>query len=186
MAVIIMEAILMHIFQARSRHNANFKLRNKKRIIKSVNKFLNTDLDNFSHGDNIEKIFKKLSVEELRNFLADIIINLIRSKKINSKNKLFEEYYMIAIDMTQTQKFKTNQLNGKKIKGLSFQTTNGKTTYSRKVVEAKMLLFNKLILPVMSEFVSNDDSVNDEFKKQDCELKAAYRLIDRLKKNFRG
>ncbi len=183
MAVIVVEAVLMHIFNAKSRHNANFKLR-KKKIVKAVNKFLKTNLDNLSHGDNIEKIFKKLSVKELQDFLADIIINLIRSKKINPANMLFGEYYMIAIDMTQTQKFATNKLNGKTIRGLSFQTNNGKTIYSRKVVEAKLLLFNKLSLPVMTEFISNDDSVNDEFKKQDCELKAAYRLIDKLKKNF--
>ncbi len=183
MAVIVMEAVLMHLLNARSRYNANFKLR-KKTIVKAVNKFLKTNLNTLSHGDNIEKIFKKLSVQELQNFLTDIIINLIRSKKINPKNILFGKYYMIAIDMTQTQKFATNKLNGKTIKGLSFQTNNGKTTYSRKVVEAKLLLFNKLSLSVMTEFISNADSVNGEFKKQDCELKAAYRLIDKLKKKF--
>ena len=187
LAVIIMEAILIHIFNAKSRHNGNFKLR-KKKIVDAVNKFLKTKLDTLSHGDNIEKIFKKLSVQELQDFLSDIIFNLIRSKKIKPEDMLFDKYYLIAIDMTQTQTFKTNQLNGKTIKGLLFQTNNGKTTYSRKVVEAKLLLPNKMSLPLMTEFVSNDDSdeEDDEIKKQDCELKAAYRLMDKLKQKFPG
>jgi hypothetical protein len=177
-----MEGILIHLLNTGSRYNINYKLKHKK-ITDSVNKFLGTDLERLSHGDNIEKIFKKLNPKELQNFLTDIIKYLIRSKKIKAENKLFEKYFMIAIDMTQTHKLNKNILqSGEKIKGLSFQKSNGKIVYSRKVVEAKLLLFNKLSLPIMTEFISNKDE--KEFEKQDCELTAAYRLMDKLKKQY--
>jgi len=183
MAVIIIEAILVHLLNTGSRHNINYKLQHKN-IIDAVNKFTNTELETFSHGDNVEKIFKKLSVKELQEFLSTIMTDVIRSKKIKPKDMLFGEYYMIAIDMTQTQKLTIDELNGKKIEGLLYQDNNGTITYSRKVVEAKLLLFNKLSLPLMSEFVRNDDTVDGVFIKQDCELKAAYRLMDKIKKRW--
>ena len=51
------------------------------------------------------------------------------------------------------------------------------------VLEAKITLFNNGIsIPLATEFVRNSDTVNDEFRKQNCELNAAYRLIPKLKK----
>ncbi len=188
MAVIIMEAVLLHLLDSGSRNDANSKFQ-KKQIVKAVSKYFKIDLDKLSHLDNVEKIFQKLSVEELQNFLIDIIKKLIRSKKIKPtsfpiENFITEKYFIIAIDMTQTQKFKTNISHGKTIKGLLFQTVNGKKNYFRRAVEAKLLLPNKMSLPIMTEFVSNDDYENGKFTKQDCELKAAYRLMDKLKVKF--
>jgi len=179
-----MEGILMHLLSVGSKNNLNYRLQNEK-IIKSVNKFLGTELNQFSKSDNLEKIYKKISVQEMKDFLSNIIQYLIKSKKIKKKNLLLNEYYMIGIDMTQTHKLNTNKLqSGKEIKGLLFQKSNGKKIYSRKVVEAKLLLFNGLSIPLMSEFVRNDDSVDGKFIKQDCELNAAYRLIDNIKKEY--
>jgi len=174
----------MHLLSVGSKNNLNYRLQNEK-IIKSVNKFLGTELNQFSKSDNLEKIYKKISVQEMKDFLSNIIQYLIKSKKIKKKNLLLNEYYMIGIDMTQTHKLNTNKLqSGKEIKGLLFQKSNGKKIYSRKVVEAKLLLFNGLSIPLMSEFVRNDDSVDGKFIKQDCELNAAYRLIDNIKKEY--
>jgi len=179
-----MEGILMHLLSVGSKNNLNYRLQDEK-IIKSVNKFLGTELNQFSKSDNLEKIYKKISVQEMKDFLSNIIQYLIKSKKIKKKNLLLNEYYMIGIDMTQTHKLNTNKLqSGKEIKGLLFQKSNGKKIYSRKVVEAKLLLFNGLSIPLMSEFVRNDDSVDGKFIKQDCELNAAYRLIDNIKKEY--
>lgn len=174
----------MHLLSVGSKNNLNYRLQDEK-IIKSVNKFLGTELNQFSKSDNLEKIYKKISVQEMKDFLSNIIQYLIKSKKIKKKNLLLNEYYMIGIDMTQTHKLNTNKLqSGKEIKGLLFQKSNGKKIYSRKVVEAKLLLFNGLSIPLMSEFVRNDDSVDGKFIKQDCELNAAYRLIDNIKKEY--
>jgi hypothetical protein len=187
MEFIILEAILLFIFGSKSRGKANYKFNLKQTIIKNVNRYLKTDNEKFSHFDNVEKIFKKLKVGDLENFLVDIIIKLIRDKKINSKsNLLLGKYYLVAIDMTQTQEFKSDEMNGKKIEGLLSQkiNENGDKVWFRRVVEAKLILLNKCVISLKTEFVRNDDSVDGKYIKQDCELKAAYRLFDKLKKTF--
>ena len=90
---------------------------------------------------------------------------------------------MITFDMTRTHRLYSSATNkGKKIKGILWEEKNGVKYYYRAVLEAKITLFNGLSIPLSTKFVRNTDAVNDEFKKQDCELKAAYRLIPKLKK----
>ncbi|MCF2939592.1 hypothetical protein L1N85_14300 [Paenibacillus alkaliterrae] len=50
------------------------------------------------------------------------------------------------------------------------------------LLEAKSVFPNGLVLPLMSEFL--DNTVDEVSSKQDCELKAFYRLADRLKAAF--
>jgi hypothetical protein len=57
----------------------------------------------------------------------------------------------------------------------------GKTIYRHAVLEAKLVTPNGLALSVASEFVENTDPKES---RQDCELKAFYRLAVRLNKLF--
>lgn len=158
---------------------------NKESIIKSINKYFRINLDKTPDGATIEKIFKKMSYIELQNFLYAMNTEIIRKKIIKRKELLYENYFMITFDMTRTQRLysdKTNQ--GKKIKGLLWEEKNGVKYYYRAVLEAKITLFNGLSIPLATEFVRNDDTVDGKYNKQDCELKAAYRLIPKLKKQF--
>jgi hypothetical protein len=61
------------------------------------------------------------------------------------------------------------------------QTHNGKTTYYHPVLEAKWVAANGLAFSVMTEFIENP---GEKPTKQDCELKAFYRLAERLKQRF--
>jgi len=60
--------------------------------------------------------------------------------------------------------------------------------YYAYVLEAVLIFSNGMVLPLMSEFLENTSELesieNDEEWKQDCELKAFYRLAERLKKEF--
>ena len=49
------------------------------------------------------------------------------------------------------------------------------------VLEAKLLLHEKIVVSIMTEFVENEGS---ETEKQDCERKACFRLMERLKREF--
>ena len=57
----------------------------------------------------------------------------------------------------------------------------GKVTYYHMVLEAKLVTENGLALSIDTEFIENPDA---NTTKQDCELKAFYRLAPRLKKAF--
>lgn len=70
------------------------------------------------------------------------------------------------------------------------RTKDGKTTYFHYALVAMLVTPCGLVLPMEVEFIENTDehgkprSSDDEFKKQDCELKAFYRLAASLKKHY--
>lgn len=175
---IIITTVLMFITKINSRRNIADKF-NEKNIIESIKKFNNTDIEKCPNGDTVEKFVKTVNVEELKELLHLMNIQLIRNKKFKKTDLLLGEYYMICIDMTRTQKF-----NRKVNKELLWEKKNGKIYYYNAVVEAKFVTPGKLCIPILTEFVENTDTINGEYVKQDCELKAAYRLIEKLKDMF--
>lgn len=70
------------------------------------------------------------------------------------------------------------------------RTKDGKTTYFHYALVAMLVAPCGLALPMEVEFIENTDehgkpySCEDEFKKQDCELKAFYRLAACLKEHY--
>jgi len=104
-----------------------------------------------------------------------MIARLIRMKCLKAF-RLLGKYYMVAVDGTGHLVFKdrhcpyclTKEKDGKII------------YYYHKVLEAKIVTETGLALSVETEFIEN----NPMDTKQDCELKAFYRMIKRLKKKF--
>jgi hypothetical protein len=67
------------------------------------------------------------------------------------------------------------------------KTSNGTTLYYHPVLEAKLVTASGLAFSLETEFIENpqiEQENGNQKLKQDCELKAFYRLADRLKKNF--
>ncbi|MGH7880065.1 MAG: hypothetical protein ACREQD_11300, partial [Candidatus Binataceae bacterium] len=61
------------------------------------------------------------------------------------------------------------------------------TLYQHQVLEAKLLGPGDLTLSIASEFIENSDrnqALNADARKQDCELKAASRLLPALRRDF--
>jgi hypothetical protein len=56
------------------------------------------------------------------------------------------------------------------------------TEYYHYVLEAKIVFGENLVLSICTEFVENE---NDEVTKQDCELKAFYRLVGKIKERYK-
>jgi len=65
---------------------------------------------------------------------------------------------------------------------------DGTEHYYAYVLEAVLVCSNGMVLPLLSEFLENSAELtaleNEEQWKQDCELKAFYRLAQRLKHEF--
>ena len=64
---------------------------------------------------------------------------------------------------------------------LTRKLNNGQTLYYHPVLEAKLVTANGFAFSFITEFIENTDPQAD---KQDCELKAFYRLSRRLKSRF--
>lgn len=50
------------------------------------------------------------------------------------------------------------------------------------MLEAKLVLHPKILISIQTEFVDNE--AGKEMTKQDCERKACWRLMEKLKKGF--
>ena len=100
---------------------------------------------------------------------------LIR-KKVLYRYRLFHRYFVIAVDGTGRLTFPERHCPH-----CLTATHHGKTIYYHPVLEAKLVLPNGFVFSVMTEFVENPGK---HPTKQDCELKAFYRLTERLKKAF--
>lgn len=164
-------AILMFLGGLGSRRQIGFRLRDGV----SAQNFRGVfNAPNCPHGDTINDAFASMDPEEFQAVLCRMVYCLIRSKALNS-HRLLDRHFVIAIDGTWTLTRKTRHCPWCLTK-----TINNHTTYYHMVLEAKLVTPNGFAIPILTEFVENDG----EESKQDCELKAFYRLADRLKAYF--
>src|SRR3989337_4462210 len=74
-----------------------------------------------------------------------------------------------------------HQGKDKAIRSDQLRLSKGEILYYHPVLEAKLVTSNGFVFSLMTEFIENADLQGD---KQDCELKAFYRLTKRLKARF--
>lgn len=133
-------------------------------------------VENAPHGDTLNYCFKKLSVSDIQESVCRMMEMLLR-KKVLYAYRLLGHYYMVAIDATGVVTFHERHCDH----CLTRKLSNGLTLYYHPVLEAKLVTANGFCFSLMTEFIENTDlSAN----KQDCELKAFYRLAPRLKERF--
>ena len=127
------------------------------------------------HGDTLNHAFKHAQPQQVQECVTRLVEILIR-KKVLERYRLFDQYYIIAIDGTGIYSFA-----GRHCEQCLTRTHNGQTTYYHYVLEAKLVTSDGLSLSLMSEFIENPQA---NPTKQDCELNAFHRLAERLKKRF--
>jgi hypothetical protein len=133
------------------------------------------DVESCPHGDTLNATFSRLDPDQVQACVTDMTRALIR-KKVLYRYRLFERYFVIAIDGTGRLTFPERHCPN-----CLTATHHGQTRYYHPVLEAKLVLVNGFAFSVMTEFVENP-GVHPT--KQDCELKAFYRLAKRLKQAF--
>lgn len=165
----------MFLCQLKARRQIGIKLR----TVASAKTFGSLfSLEQFPHGDTLADLCEKVDVKQVSGLSSRMIKNLIRKKVLN-EHRLFGKYYMVAIDGTGTFRFKNRHCDY----CLTRVHANGETDYFHNVLEAKLITENGFAFSVMSEFIENGPTENPS--KQDCELRAFYRLAKRLKKSFK-
>jgi hypothetical protein len=132
-------------------------------------------VDTCPHGDTLNVTFGRVDPDQVQQVVTDMVRTLIR-KKVLYRYRLLDWYYVIAIDGTGRLTFPERHCPH-----CLTCTHHGKTTYYHPVLEAKLVLPNGFAFSIMTEFVENPD---EHPTKQDCELKAFYRLAERLKQAF--
>jgi hypothetical protein len=105
-----------------------------------------------------------------------MVETLIRHKVLYPY-RLLDRYYLIAMDGTGMLTFPQRHCPH----CLTRVLRDGTTLYYHPVLEAKVVTPNGFAFSVLTEFIENESL---EVTKQDCELKAFYRLAERLKTRF--
>lgn len=175
LTVLLLYGILAFVFQYPSRREAGREM--SRPVLYENLKALFPELESLPHQDTLCRLLERIEVERIEEAHLRLLKRLIRSKKF--RNYLVKKRYLIAVDGTQkwvTQtRLSEEQLHRK---------PGGKEEpeYYVYLLEAKLVFPSGLVLPLMSEFL--DNTVDEASSKQDCELKAFYRLCGRLKAAF--
>jgi hypothetical protein len=126
--------------------------------------------------DTVNDFFEQLLPEALEKLKVTMIQELIK-KKVLHKWRMFDKYFVVAIDATGVMSFNKKHCD----KCLTRTTKSGKQIWFHNVLEAKLVLPNGLSLSLATEWIENE---GQDYDKQDCELKAFGRLSKKLKGYF--
>jgi hypothetical protein len=127
------------------------------------------------HGDTANVLFSRLLPDEVQAVVCGMVETLIR-KKVLYPFRLLGRYFTVAIDGSGRLVFRERHCEH-----CLTRTINGVTIYYHPVLEAKLVTPNGFAFSIMTEFIENPEQ---KPTKQDCELKAFYRLAARLKQRF--
>ncbi len=180
--VMMLYGILMFVFQMTSRRKTNEEMTTPQ-LLKNLQSVF-PELTDMPHQDTLCRLLEKMDVDNIETIYIDMLRHLTRKKKF--KNLLREKRYLVAVD--GTQKYVMNECWDERYLRRKIRGKDDEYQYYAYVLEAVLIFFNGMVLPLMSVFLENSKELekiqNDEEWKQDCELKAFYRLSKRLKEAF--
>ena len=178
MSVITVTRLLGLFCGIKSMRETTEKL-NTKETIKNISNLLEIELEELPHYDTINDVFEKIDIKELRKIQKYMITKLIRSKMFD-KYRYRNKYFQIVIDGTRMMSFKKRHCKN------CLKSTHNKGTekeysiYYHYVLEAKLVV-GEIVISLDSEFVENE---HENVAKQDCELRAFYRMAERIKREY--
>jgi hypothetical protein len=172
LASLAFAGVAMYLFQLKARRQVGLLLRNGPSARKFQALF---GVERFPHGDTLDATFSNLEANQVQMVVTGMTETLIR-KKVLYNYRLLGIYFIVAIDGTGTISFDRRHCSH-----CLTRTSKGKTLYYHPVLEAKLVTSNGFAFSLMTEFIENHGG---HMTKQDCELKAFYRLAERLKTRF--
>lgn len=164
--------LLAHCCHLRSMRKMNDEF-NHSKIIRLMNLLFSNRHEEIPHGDTINLYLEKVPIDQLRELLYGLFDHLMK-KRITDAYRISGKYHQLILDGVNMYSF----TNHKHVEGsIEIHHQNGDITYKTDMIVACFSLENMLI-PIDIEAVENDKG---EYDKQDCEIKAAKRLIMRIK-----
>lgn len=152
---------------------------NTEETIENISNLLEVELEEIPHYDTINEVFKKIDIEEVRRIQKYMVQRLILSKMFD-KYRYKGKYFQIVIDGTGLVTFKERHCEHCLKKTFNKGEENEYSIYYHYVLEAKLVV-GEIVISIDTEFVENE---NENVEKQDCELRAFYRMSERIKKEY--
>lgn len=169
--LILWLGVIERLAGVKSNNELEILLRNSTEIENNIFKIQELSGDELPSVDDFCYFIQRLDPHELHKIIRKMLVALER-KKFISKLKTKDNYLLLAIDGVQT-------ISTKRPIGHSTIRTHkdGPPTYHQYFLEAKIVSSNGFVISVDTEFIENP---TEKFDKQDCELKAAKRLLERI------
>ena len=152
---------------------------NTEEAIENIGKLLGIEIEEIPHYDTINDIFEELDIEELRRIQKYMVNRLIRSKMFD-KYRYKGKYFQIVIDGTGLATFKERHCPNCLKRTYNKGQDDEYSIYYHYVLEAKLVV-GDIVISIDTEFVENE---KENVEKQDCEIRAFYRMAERIKKEY--
>jgi len=165
--------VLMFLFRLGARRQVGNLLRGNGASAAKYQALLNAET--CPHGDTINCLYARTDVDEVQEVVTGTVETLIR-RKVLYRHRLLEQYFLVVIDGTGMLTFSERHCPY-----CMTRTYKGHTHYYHPVLEAKLVTTTGFVFSLLTEFIENP---GEHPSKQDCELKAFYRLTKRLKQRF--
>ena len=174
-----MTRILSSIFYINSMRSTSAEF-NHDTVIENIGVLCGEELEELPYWETINHYLKRFSPDGLQKVVWRLVYRLIRSRAFEDA-RMRGKYWQVVIDGTQLYRSRKDlgkhSLFCRKKKG----TGEEYIEYYYYVLEAKIVLHEKIQVSIVTEFIENEKR---EVDKQDCEQKGARRLMERLKQEF--
>ena len=180
--ILLMTRILSSLFYINSMRKTSEEF-NSEIMIKNIWMLCKEEpaVEELPYWETINRYLERLEPENLQEVIHCLCRRLLRSRAFEDM-RIRGKYWQVIIDGTQLYSTQ-RELDGK-----SLHRTHNRGTekeYQENyyyVLEAKLVLHPKILISIQTEFVDNE--TGKEMRKQDCERKACWRLMEKLKKAF--
>ena len=156
-----------------SRRQVRFELASPAALA-NLNRLSGCQQETLAHGDTVHHFLGHVHPGEWSGLRRDLVRRLARNRVLDHGRLL--GYFLVVVDGTGQLHFSRRHCDH-----CLEQDHDGTVRYYHPVLEAKLVTPEGLAISIGSEFIENTDP---HASKQDCELKAFYRLAQRLKKDF--
>lgn len=180
--ILLMTRILSSLFYISSMRKTSEEF-NSETMIRNIWRLCGEEpaVDELPYWETINRYLERLEPEKLQDVINCLCRRLLRSRAFEDM-RIRGKYWQVIIDGTQLCSSRS-ELDGKSL----HRTHNRGTEKEYRenyyyVLEAKLLLHPKILISIQTEFVDNEDG--KELDKQDCERKACWRLMEKLKRAF--
>lgn len=170
----LFSGVLLFMCQLDSRRQVNYRLRGNNAVRKKYRALFG--VGDVPHGDSLNHSYQQLKVEEVQEAVRGLMARVMAKTEF-LQQRLFGVYFLVAMDGTGVLVYHERHCEGY----LTRKLNNRTMLYYHPVLEAKLVTRTGYALSLRTEFIENSDP---QATKHDCELKAFYRLTDRLKQRF--
>jgi len=165
--------LMVFLLKLGSRRQVGFEL-DSPRALANLNRLSGCRQEAVAHHDTLNHFLGHTHPREFAALRCKMVRRLVRMKVLDGGRLM--GYFLVVLDATGQLQFRQRHCPY-----CLEETVKGTTYYYHNVLEAKLVTPEGLAISLGSEFIENTDPTAS---KQDCELKAFYRLAERLKKDY--